>query len=370
MGARMTYLPQHGRRRLLGFLATLPVLVRAGEPLAAPPARVASAAPPVAIAPFPDGANLLVAGPNDGALSRWADAVLPALEQSLPPDTSIRRTVVGGADGVTGANQFEARGAPDGLTVLLVPGQAALAWMVGDPRAQFDVGRWVPVMAAVVPGLVVGRQAVLGQDGRVRIAAGGPAGLDLPALLGCELLGVRAEPVSGLTEPAMVRNAFAQGLIDAAFLNGHGMAGHYAALAAAGAQPLFTLGALDDVGQMGRDPAFPDVPHLAELYEMRSGRKLAGPLYDAWGAAAAAARLEFALVLPQLTPAAMVSLWRRAGTEATAAAAVRTVGTSLGVRPLGGPAATAGTAATAADSTSLLELRRWLASRFNWHPTQ
>ena len=47
---------------------------------------------------------------------------------------------IGSADGVTGANQFEARGAPDGQTVLLVPGQAAVAWMVGDPRAQFDVG--------------------------------------------------------------------------------------------------------------------------------------------------------------------------------------------------------------------------------------
>jgi hypothetical protein len=38
------------------------------------------------------------------------------------------------------------------------------------------------------------------------------------------------------------------------------------------------------------------------------------------------------------------------------------------VRPLGGPAATASTAAAAAHSTALLELRRWLASRFNWHP--
>ena len=66
---------------------------------------------------------------------------------------------------------------------------------------------------------------------------------------------------------------------------------------------------------MVRDPAFPDVPHLAELYATRSGRPPAGPLYDAWRASAAAAQLEFGLVLPQLTPAAMVSLWRNAGTR-------------------------------------------------------
>ena len=366
----MTYLPQHGRRHLLGLLGSLPVLAGAEKPRAAQ-THAASSAAPVAIAPFPDGARLLVAGPNNGVLNGWADAVLPALEQSLPPDTSIRRAVVGGPDGVTGANQFEARGVPDGLTVLLVPGQAVLAWMVGDPRAQFDVGHWVPVMAGVTPGLVAGRQAVPVQDGRMRIAAaGGVAGPDLPALLGCDLLGARTEPVFGLTEPAALQGAFAQGTVDAVFLHGHAVPEQLAALASVGAQPLFTLGAFDDAGQMVRDPALPDVPHLVELYETRFGRKPAGPLYSAWSAAAAAAQLEFALVLQQLTAAAMVSLWRRAGAEAKAATSVQSVGAALGVRPLGGPSATAITAATAADATSLLDLRRWLASRFDWHPAQ
>jgi hypothetical protein len=364
----MTYLPQHGRRRLLGILASLPVLARVGGASAAP-ARAADSTSPVAPAPFQDGARLLVAGPSNGALNGWADAVLPALEQSLPPDTPIHRAVVGGPDGVTGANQFEARGVPDGLTVLLVPGRAVLAWMVGDPRAQFDVGHWVPVMAGVTPGLVVGRAAVPAHDGRIRIAAaGGVAGPDLPALLGCDLLGARPEPIPGLTDHAAVQSAFAQGAVDVVFLHGHGVREQLAALASAGAQPLFTLGTFDDAGQIVRDPALPDVPDLAELYATRFGRRPAGPLYGAWSAAAAAAQLEFALVLPQLTAAAMVSLWRRAGTEATAATSVQTAGAALGVRPLGGVSATAITAAAAADSTALLDLRRWLASRFDWHP--
>jgi hypothetical protein len=80
--------------------------------------------------------------------------------------------------------------------------------------------------------------------------------------------------------------------------------------------------------------------------------------------------LEFALVLPQLTTAAMVSLWRRAGTEATSATSVQTVAAALGVRPLAGPSATAITMAAAADGSALLDLRRWLATRFNWHPAQ
>jgi hypothetical protein len=49
---------------------------------------------------------------------------------------------------------------------------------------------------------------------------------------------------------------------------------------------------------------------------------------------------------------------------------VQTTGAAQNVRPLGGPAATTSTAATAADVATLLELRRWLATRFNWHPSQ
>jgi hypothetical protein len=363
----MSHPPTHGRRHLLGLLATLPVLARAGE-LSAASAPGTGPVTPVAAAPFPDGARVLVAGPDNGALNRWADTVLPPLEQSLPPDSSVRRVVLGGPDGVTGANQFEVRGAPDGLTVLLVPGQAVLAWMVGDPRAQFDVGHWVPVMAGVTPGLVAGRPGALVRNGRIRVASAGPASLDLPALLGCDLLGARPEAVSGLTDPAAAQNAFAQGAVDAVFLRGHGVPEQFAMFGSVGAQKLFTLGAPDVAGQTERDPALPDVPHLAELYEARAGRKPAGPLYSAWSAAAAAAQLEFALVLPQLTPAAMVSLWRRAGTEATAATGVQTVAAAFGVRPLGGPAATASTAAAAAHLAALLELRRWLAARFNWQP--
>jgi hypothetical protein len=361
--------PKPGRRYLLAMMTALPALMRGGRSVAAP-AFAAAAAPQVAAVPFPEGAKLLVAGPADGTLNRWADAILPALEQSLPPDTAIHRIEIGAADGVTGANQFETRSAPDGLTVLLVPGQAMIAWMVGDPRTQFDVGHWMPVMAGIGSGIVVGRASALAPDGRARTAAAGPNSLDLAALLGLQLLGTRLEPVFGPVEPAAARNAFAQGTVDAVFLRGPRVLDQFAELASVGAQPLFTLGSIDETGQTVRDPLFLHVPHFAELYGAQSGGKPAGRLYDAWCAAAAAAKVEFALVLPQLTPAAMVALWRRAGADATAAAAVQATGASQNVRPLGGPAATTSTAATAADAATLLELRRWLATRLNWHPSQ
>jgi hypothetical protein len=136
----------------------------------------------------------------------------------------------------------------------------------------------------------------------------------------------------------------------------------------AGAAPIFALGCRADTGALERVAEFPDVPTLPELYQQRRGTTPAGPIFDAWCAAAAASQLEFGLVLPQLTPAAMVALWRRAGTDAANALDVQSSALSLDVHLLGGPAATANTAPVAANEAALLALRQWLASRFNWRP--
>jgi hypothetical protein len=301
-------------------------------------------------------------------MDRWARLLAPALAQSLAPGITVRQTASGGPDGVTGANQFGARVAPDGRTVLLAPGETVLDWLVGDPRAKFDVGQWLMVMACVTPAVVVGRPAAFASGGVLRIAAAHPAGHDLPAVLGIELLGGRAVLVPGAVEEDALQTVFARNAVDAILLRGHKVPAQAKAFAEAGAVPIFGLGARDDAGALVRVAEFPDTPTLPELYAQRRGALLSGPIGDAWYAAAAASQLEFGLVLPQLTPAAMVSLWRRAGTDAAGALDVQSPALSLDVHPLGGPAATANAAPAAANQAALLALRNWLASRFNWRP--
>jgi len=358
-------LPSPCRRRILGLLASLAVLGRAGRSVAAPSFGIPQA---LADTPFPDDVRILVAGPDNGAMDHWARLLQPALAQSLAPGVTIRQTADGGADGVTGANEFDTRVALDGRTVLLAPGETVLDWLVGDPRAHFDVGQWVAVMACVTPAVVVGRAAAFASGGSVRIAAASAAGPDLPAVLGIELLGGRAQLVPGIAEDDALQVAFARNAVDAVLLRGHKVPAQAKALADAGAEPIFTFGARDDAGALVRTAAFPDTPVLLELYAARRGTPLAGPIFDAWCAAAAASQLEFGLVLPQLTPAAMVALWRRAGTDAANALDVQSLALALDVRLVGGPAATASAAPVAANEAALLALRDWLASRFNWRP--
>lgn len=337
-------------------------------------ARAANAVPnptaPVAAIPFPEGVAVLVAGPDGGGLCRWGEVMSAALGRALPSGTKVSTTCSGGIDGVTGANQFEARVPPDGTTVLLIPGAAALDWLVGDPRAHFDAGRWVPVMAGVAPAVVVVRPTVLplAAGHVVRLAASAPAGPQLPALLGFDLLGAHLEPQFGLIEQDAAIAAFAAGKVDAVLACGANVPEQVARLQSAGGQPLFSLGTTGPSGALGRDAAFGEVPTWAELRALLHGAAPSGPRYDAYRAAAAATQLEFGLVLPQLTSAAIVALWRRAADQAAAAPGVQSLATAFTVRPLDGVAAAAATTSVAADTAALLDLRGWLATQFNWHP--
>lgn len=338
----MTNGPRIGRRALLPLAAIL----ASGAPA---PAR--SPLPPPETA-WPVALTLLVAGPPQGEVDRWAAVLAPVLSRSFPAGTPLDREASGAADGVTGANQFETRTSPDGSTALLLPGSAALAWLVGDPRAKFDATRWVVALASLTPAVLASRLplARLEAGASVRVAASGPAGNDLPGLLALELLGAQVVPVFGAGVEAVL-----SGDADATLLRGRTIAPVVQACVAAGAPPVL------DFCQSGeRDPAFAGVPLLQD----RIGGTASAPLFDAWRVAATASQLDTALALPKLTPAAMVALWRRACSQAATAPEIQAEATRLGLQTI----ATPSIAAVAADAEALLELRRWLALRFDWRP--
>ena len=335
------------------------IAVAAGARAATPSAVIRAAARP--FEPFPDRVSILVGGPQDGRMERWAAVIEEAFGRSLPPNTKLRQVPAGGADGVTAANQFAVRVAPDGRTVLLVPGEAPLAWLTGDPRARFDVAGWLPVMAGITSGVLVSRlpASALRRGAPLRVAASVPTGPELAALLGLYLMGIEPMPVFGLREPARSLQALRSSAVDAVFLVGPKVSSLLAASAAAGAKPLFTLGMPAPNGVQS-DPLLAGVPTAPELMAMLSATPPAGPLARAWRSVAAATQIDFALVLPPLTSADLVAQWRCAGTEASEALQPG----APGVRLLDASAANTAIAAIATDSTAMLALRRWLAVRF------
>lgn len=313
--------------------------------------------------PFPGRATLMVGGAVGGAADDWAGWLAPGLLRALPPGTAVRKEMVGGADGVTAANQFDALTEPDGGTALLMPGSAAMAWLVGDPRARFDAAQWVSALAGITPGLVVSRVAIA-RGARIRLAASTPAGPELPAMLALDMLGGTWSPVFGLSDTAAF-DALAKGQVDAICLRGRRVAEAVQQLGTTGARPVFTFGSVDTAGGRQRDPAFAETPALSELLVRQD---FSEALRRAWFATAAASDLDVTLVLPHLTPAAIVALWRHAAAQAVAAASVQAHAAAQGVRPQLAPAAAASTAAMLADASGQLALRGWMAQRLDYRP--
>lgn len=299
-------------------------------------------------------ATLMVAGPDGGVMDSWARRVQPALVHGLPPGTTLGLGHVGGHDGVTGANHFAVHGYPDGRTLLMAPGEAAIAWLVGDPRAKFDLGRWTALLLGVAPAVLMLRRGVDPRRRPVRLAMPGIATGALAGLIALEIMGGRPEPVGGIGVDQQV-SALATGGVDAVLVRGHLVVDQVAGLAQAGAVPLMVMGA-------ERDPALPAIPAATEVITE------ATPMAGALAATTAATQVVCAVALPQLTPAARVAVWRQAAAGAVQALDLQSFAMSMGARVLAGPDAAAIARPVIASANSLRALRGWLAERYRFKP--
>jgi hypothetical protein len=108
-------------------------------------------------AAVPDSVVLLAPGPEEGAAARLALRASAGLSRGLIQAAALRVAVLGGPDGITAANRFASAAAPDGRSLLLLPGAAAQAHLVGESRARFEPRQWTPVAAVMRPVLVAGR---------------------------------------------------------------------------------------------------------------------------------------------------------------------------------------------------------------------
>ncbi len=363
-------------RRTCVLFGASALFVKMGNAQAVAPA---SSTHSVAPALLMGRSSLIVGGPDNGPLAGWAHLLGATIGQRIgAPDQTLRITYVGGADGVTAANQFEARTAPDGSMALLVSGSSAMAWLIGDQRAQFNAGHWLPVATGLASGIVLRAPTLStsttpasmmsGAPGRrPLLAASGSAELAVAATLGLSMLGIETQLVVDTDEPLTTMR---KGMADLVFLRGPNAVSSTAAARALGATPIFSLGVMDDVGSLIRDPQIADIPTLPEILATRQSASYPSGLLAAWRAVAASAQLEFALVLPWLTPSGVVSQWRKAvsqingtvRTDTPAEAALR-LAQSTTLRLQTDPAANFGLSAIAVDANTLLEFRRWTASR-------
>jgi hypothetical protein len=313
---------------------------------------------------------LLVAGPDGEQTSRWGNACALAMSAGFPGDPKLITDPEGGLDGVTGANRLDALVMPDGKTAAILPGAALIAWMTGDSRVHFDPTHWEPIMAGANSGVLVARLGAkppslnaLRGFAPLRIAVDRPESNDLAALLALQNLGVPMAPVFGLRGTDVKIRAFVAGEADAVFLCGEGVPEDIAPLAANGGVPVFSLGQMDATGAVSADPLFPGVPDAGAF------AGAGGSLSAAYCAAAAAARLDFFMVLPKLTDPDAVAAWRQAAGVAIANPAVAAAASASSVTLQPAVQTSAALQALNLSVPDQAGLQAYLTTNFGWHPS-
>ncbi|MEO0821061.1 MAG: tripartite tricarboxylate transporter substrate-binding protein [Pseudomonadota bacterium] len=230
-----------------------------------------------------------------GGSDKWSRFYAPLLSEALPGNPTVVVKNMPGAGSTKGANFFAQRAKPDGLTILGTSGSTQFPFLLDDRRVKYDYADWNVVLASATGGV-----AYLPPDLAERWAADpkdvienvdfiygsqGATRLDLVPLLAWEMLGMKVEPVFGLKGRGAGRLMFERGEVNIDYQTSSGFLGKVTPLVEEGkAVPIMTWGALNDDGNIVRDPTFPDIPTFKEVYTQVKGEEPSGEDWEAWKA--------------------------------------------------------------------------------------
>ena len=226
-----------------------------------------------------------------GGSDTWARFNAPFLSKYLPGEPTVVVVNEPGGGSTKGTNLFAARARPDGMTILGTSGSTQFPYLLGDPRVRYDYQDWEVVMAAPTGGVVYASPELVSSpedianlaDADLVYASQGATSLDLVPLLGFDLMGLDVQHVFGFKGRGDGRLAFERGETNIDYQTSSAYLKNVEPMVEAGqAVPLFSWGALDEQGNLVRDPTFPDLPHFGEAYEMLTGEAPSGPEFDAY----------------------------------------------------------------------------------------
>lgn len=299
-------LSRAARIGILAGLAGLPLMEAAAQKVDFAGKRVEF------VVPFPPG----------GGSDVYIRALAPFLEKHLPGSpTLIIRNVPGGGS-ITGANQFNARAKPDGLHVLVCSSSTVMNFVFQRPKFELELDKAEPLLLSpqgsvfyVSPALgVKGAKDIAKLKGQaLTFGGGGPTGAEMRATTAFDLLGLNVKYVWGIAR-GPVRLAFERGELNINYDTTPAYLKNASQLVKAGkAVPLFSIGVLDDKGNVVRDPNFPDLPSFAEVYEIMHGKKPSGTAFEAWKAILKMGVMASkSVLLPAGTPRPILDAWRTA----------------------------------------------------------
>ncbi len=258
-----------------------------------------------------------------GGTDVWARFLTTWMTDNIQGSPTLVIDNVPGGGSINGSNLYAMRAPSDGSQWLGTSASTQYPAMLQDRRVRYDYNDWTPILASPTGGVVYA-QPSLGSspeevldalsEQRVKFAVQSHTGLELPVLIALDMLGANVQAVSGMRSRGEGRLAFERGEADIDFQTTSAYFSSVAPLVESGrAVPLFSLGVLDDQGDIVRDPAFPELPTFNEVYEAAHGEQPGGVAGDAYQKFFASGfTLQKMIVVPKDTPEALVAEYREA----------------------------------------------------------
>lgn len=230
-----------------------------------------------------------------GGSAKWANFYAPLLSEALPGQPTVVVKFMPGAGSTKGANWFQEQTYEDGTVIFGSSGSTQFPYLLGDPRVRYEYKDWNVVLAsgtggvAYLPPELAGKMDGLDASGLrdtdFIYGSQGATRLDLVPLLAWEMLGLNVEPVFGIKGRGDGRLMFERGEANIDYQTSSSYLKGVTPLVEAGtAVPMMSWGALDDDGNIVRDPTFPDMPTFKEVCDATDGCETAGEKWDAWKA--------------------------------------------------------------------------------------
>lgn len=232
---------------------------------------------------------------ESGGSARWANFYAPLLSEALPGNPTVVVRYRPGAGSTAGANWFQEQDTADGTLIFGTSGSTQFPYLLGDPRVRYEYNDWQVVLASGVGGVAYlppdlaeqmdGLDATGLQDTDFIWGSQGATRLDLVANLAWKMLGMTVDPVFGIEGRGDGRLMFERGEANIDYQTSPAYLRSVVPLVDQGlAVPMMTWGALDDDGNIVRDPTFPDIPTFKEVCEATPACSTEGEAWDAWKA--------------------------------------------------------------------------------------
>jgi len=230
-----------------------------------------------------------------GGTDVTARFLAPIMSRTIPGQPTVTPVNIPGANATLGSNLFAFRRDHTKCeSVFISSASSILPWLLQNPQLLLDYRDLIGLAGHGVGAVYYVNPKVTGITSIEEFVEKAPTtqfilaeqaadSVAVPLLLGLELLGLtdNFEVVFGFAGRGPARVAFERGdtnfnqdVSPAYISNAQGL------VESGDALPVFTLGLITN-GVIDRDPNFPDIPHIGEIYELMFGSAPSGVLWDA-----------------------------------------------------------------------------------------